>query len=152
MTAPVAAASRMKAVPAQTRLSLLASPMRRPALRAACVGARPATPEIAATIVSASRSTASVTAEGPAPEAMPVPARASRRGFCLEASDRATNSAPSRRAISARPRTSLPATRADTLKPSGCCASTSAVDLPMEPVAPRIVIRCVKLLSSARQA
>jgi hypothetical protein len=74
--APAAAARRMKSLPAQTRVSLLARATMVPRSAAASVGRRPAAPVIAPITQSEGRSAASTTAASPAAASMPEPASA----------------------------------------------------------------------------
>ena len=138
---PARLASAMKRSPALTRHSLFASATRAPDLTAASVGASPAAPTIAATTRSTGRAAASATASGPAAHAMPVPASAALSSEYPAVAATTASRAPTLRAISARRAPFALAVTASTTNAPGCSRMTASVLVPIEPVAPRMVIR-----------
>ncbi len=137
--APTSAARAITAAPAQTRLSLLASAIARPGWSAAKVASSPAAPEIALTTISAGRSTASSTAERPAPHAIPVPESACLSAAPPAASAKAAKDAPVSTAVRASACASRPPTTVAMDRRPGFSAATSRTERPTEPVAPRSV-------------
>lgn len=137
--APTSTARAITAAPAQTRLSLLASAIVRPGWSAAKVASSPAAPEIALTTISAGRSTASSTAERPAPHAMSVPDSACFSAAPPAASASAAKDAPVSIAVRASACASRPPTTVAIARRSGFSATMSRTERPTEPVAPRSV-------------
>ena len=87
----------------------------------------------------------------PAPHAMPEPDRAAFSAAPPPSSARAANRAPSRRAMSASASASRPPTTASTRNASRWASTTSAVERPTEPVAPRMVrVRVIGTISRSQ--
>ena len=112
--APASRTARSITSPAETMASLLASAMAPPRSAAAKVGARPATPVIAAMVQSAPRRAASSTASGPHAMRMPVPCSAAASVLCIAGSLQTASSARNAMACAASASAELLATRAST--------------------------------------
>ncbi len=125
--------------PAQTNASLLASATAPPRRIAASVLGNPAAPVIAAMVQSAGSVAACTTACGPAPAAVPVPARSRSNSGRPAGSAMTASSAPSRRACSASNLALRPPASATTRNRSGLASRRSTVLVPMLPVLPSTV-------------
>ena len=136
--APCRFAAAMTAAPAQTSVSLLARAMVRPASMAAKVGRMPAVPGDGADdeVAGPPRRLFDGLGAGRAGDAGPGQGGLESR---IAAGRRGPRSAArSVTAILARAAASRPPATAATLKASGCSFRISAVERPIEPVAPRI--------------
>src|SRR5512143_1095147 len=139
--APVLAARRMKMLPAQTRHSLFANATVAPRSIAASVGLSPTEPLIAAITQSAGRCAASISASSPAAASIRDPDSALFKSRYAAGSATTAWRAPTSRAIFASAAALRRALIDSTRYRSGSRLIRSTVLVPIEPVAPRMVIR-----------
>lgn len=135
---PASLAVASSAGPAQIRLSLLASAITEPVRAAASVGARPADPTIADITQSAPSAAASLIAAAPAAAPMLEPFSRSRSSGSRLSSSITTWRGRQRLACSASRSTLRPPVSAIISTSAPACSSRSSVDLPTEPVDPRM--------------
>ena len=147
---PARRAASIIRAPAVTSASLLASATVLPSSIAAMVGIKPAQPTIAAMTQSASAVAASTSACSPPAARQFVPARAASSSGSRASSAITASEALVLRAASARPSTFLAAVSATTSNSPFAFSMRSSVDLPIEPVAPRMETRFTAALPPAR--
>ena len=138
--APCFATAAVITSPAETSASLLASAMVPPSSIAAMTGPRPAQPTIAATVISTGLAAASQSARLPPAASIPEPSSAARSSTRQLSSATTAISARNSFAKAASSETLQLAVSATTRQPFASRRIRSSVEVPTEPVAPRMEI------------